>query len=252
MLKKERKAFTLVELVVVITILAILSTIWFISMLWYLLDTRNSKRISDLSNVFASMKTYKNQRWKYPIPVDYFSLTNGPTNAIAWQWKLWKNISLTTIDEIPLEPKLNIPYIYSITASRQEFQLAWTLEAEWWWDYWAIVIWNYNSVSQDLLPTLLVATSSSVDVTNSSDKNLFIFNDQNHNLPYSFISWSNPVSDWTNINVLLQNSIDSKNFSQNSDFETCQEIEEWLKEIWNWTYQVRDEFQILTDISCTF
>lgn len=45
------KAFTLVELIVVITILAILGTIAFLSMQWYSADARNAKRTSHLKSI---------------------------------------------------------------------------------------------------------------------------------------------------------------------------------------------------------
>lgn len=48
---KNTKAFTLVELIVVITILAILGTIAFISLQGYSAEARDSKRISDVSNI---------------------------------------------------------------------------------------------------------------------------------------------------------------------------------------------------------
>jgi prepilin-type N-terminal cleavage/methylation domain-containing protein len=54
-MKSTNKAFTLVELIVVITILAILGTIAFISLQGYSSDARNSKRISDLGNIQSAI-----------------------------------------------------------------------------------------------------------------------------------------------------------------------------------------------------
>jgi hypothetical protein len=121
-------------------------------------------------------------------------------------------------------------------------------------DKWAFVIWNYKSVAKNILPTLFVATPkvAEIDITNYENKKLFIFNDQLHNLPYSFEKWLEPISDWTDFNILLNNAETSNNFSQNSDFETCNEIEEWLKAIWNWDYELRNENWILTSEQCTF
>jgi len=50
-MRNTKSAFTLVELIVVITILAILGTIAFISLQGYSADARNSKRTSDLNNI---------------------------------------------------------------------------------------------------------------------------------------------------------------------------------------------------------
>ncbi|MCH2188678.1 prepilin-type N-terminal cleavage/methylation domain-containing protein [Candidatus Gracilibacteria bacterium] len=55
MLHTKKQAFTLVELIVVITILAILGTIAFISLQGYSADARNSKRTQDLNNIAAAI-----------------------------------------------------------------------------------------------------------------------------------------------------------------------------------------------------
>jgi prepilin-type N-terminal cleavage/methylation domain-containing protein len=52
-----KKAFTLVELIVVITILAILGTIAFLSLQGYSADARNSKRTSDINNMETAITT---------------------------------------------------------------------------------------------------------------------------------------------------------------------------------------------------
>lgn len=54
-MRNTKSAFTLVELIVVITILAILGTIAFISLQGYSADARNSKRTTDLSNIASSL-----------------------------------------------------------------------------------------------------------------------------------------------------------------------------------------------------
>lgn len=50
-IKNNLLAFTLVELIVVITILAILWTIAFINLQWYSTSARDSKRLSDINNI---------------------------------------------------------------------------------------------------------------------------------------------------------------------------------------------------------
>lgn len=54
-MRNTKNAFTLVELIVVITILAILGTIAFISLQGYSADARNSKRTSDVGNIQWAM-----------------------------------------------------------------------------------------------------------------------------------------------------------------------------------------------------
>jgi len=56
-MKKVQKGFTLVELIVVITILAILGTIAFISLQGYSQDAKNSKVTSDLRTIVSAIET---------------------------------------------------------------------------------------------------------------------------------------------------------------------------------------------------
>ncbi len=56
-MRNTKRAFTLVELIVVITILAILGTIAFISLQGYSQEARNSKVTSDLRNLVTAIET---------------------------------------------------------------------------------------------------------------------------------------------------------------------------------------------------
>jgi Tfp pilus assembly protein PilE len=57
-----KKWFTLVELIVIITILAILWTITFIALQGFAADARNIKRISDWKQLLTKI-TIENTRW---------------------------------------------------------------------------------------------------------------------------------------------------------------------------------------------
>jgi prepilin-type N-terminal cleavage/methylation domain-containing protein len=65
------KWFTLVELIVVITIIAILWTIAFITLQWYSAQARDSKRLSDIQNIKKSLELFSLNTWKYPLPDEY-------------------------------------------------------------------------------------------------------------------------------------------------------------------------------------
>ncbi len=251
--KLNKKAFTFVELIVVTVILAILGAIWFASYSWYISSSRDWQRKSDMALIFSSMKLYKKTTWSLPIPADYFSISySWSSNIVAWQWKLSSNVWLSTLDKIPLDPKLEIPYLYSFTKNRQEFQVAWTLEND--WDYIAIEIWNYKSVAKTILPTLIIATwaTSNVDIKDSENRKLFIFDKWTHNLPYNFDWQLEPISDWSDFDINLNEAIENKTFVQNSSFESCDEIEEAWKSIWDWVYQIRTSTWSLKDENCTF
>lgn len=87
MRNNAKKAFTLVELIVVITILAILWTIAFLSLQWYSADSRNSKRTSDISNIRSSMSVAQT-KWvnmiSFVSPV--VSKQLPASSPIGWTW----------------------------------------------------------------------------------------------------------------------------------------------------------------------
>ena len=77
------KAFTLVELMVVITILGILSTVWFISFMWYTETSRDSVRIANLSDLQKSLELRKTHAGEFPEPDNSYS--------VKYLWKeVWK------------------------------------------------------------------------------------------------------------------------------------------------------------------
>jgi prepilin-type N-terminal cleavage/methylation domain-containing protein len=156
-MKIQKQAFTLVELIVVITILAILWTIAFISLQWYSTQARDSTRLSDISTMKTSLELFHLWAWKYPQPTDGVAIT------YSW-WTVWTQwtfgnsvfINVDKLDKIPTDPLTDKKYTYSVTTN--EYELAWMLEWDpltfnpymldgafaWTVEATAIVEWNYN------------------------------------------------------------------------------------------------------------
>lgn len=137
-MNKQKQAFTLVELIVVITILAILWTIAFISLQWYSRSSRDSVRISDISSMKTSLELFYLDGGKYPETTNWTQITySGSLNA--WkQWIFWEDTfaNVGKLDQIPTDPLTDKNYIYSVTNTKQEYELAWIFE----WDEIAIEI----------------------------------------------------------------------------------------------------------------
>ena len=131
MQKINLRAFTLVELIVVITIIWILSTVWFVSYSGYLTGARDSNRISQLTKLSDSLQVYS-ARKILPLPDDKIDITaSWSSNVIAYQWEVWVDV-LETIDYTNggKDPKDDTYYTYYLTKNRNSLQLMAMMEEQ--------------------------------------------------------------------------------------------------------------------------
>ncbi len=121
------KGFTLVELIVVITILAILWTIAFISLQWYAWESRDSKRISDLQQIRVWLQI--EQAKKIPIPMPDNAITIWTWSTIyMYQWYAWEwTLNKIRVNEAK-DPTNDTYYTYTTNWFRNRFQLVAMLE----------------------------------------------------------------------------------------------------------------------------
>lgn len=251
----NKKAFTFVELVVVIVIITILSWIWVVSYISYLWNARDTQRKSDAVQLASALRLYKQQKWSLPMPWEAFNLTyKASTNILAKQWKMNSSVVLPNLNKLPLDPKTEMPYVYSITNNAQEYQIAFTLENE---DTpIAMIEWNYSSVSVNVLPSIVLALEKTAweNVDIISEANSFVLSDQDENLPYTMKKPFSPVSESSSVKNLVQQLKEQNLYWQNTDYRTCAQIKEAWKSLWNFEdeYQILDENWILTDTRCNF
>lgn len=241
---KNKKAFTLVELVVVITIMVTLSAIWFIQYSSSLVDSRNAARFSDMWNLKMSLKNYKLKFWNYPNPWSYFFILNTAWSWIIKQWVFDDTVYVTDMTTVPRDPQNKKNYFYSVTNNNLYMQIAMSLEdSDQTNDNWykALVDWDYQQVI-DSLPWIVFAQSawSSVDLSK------LIVNNWTFNLPY----WE----DWTLIqtatssgDVLSQSWITIPKFF---GFRSCDEVGSAWYNLWSWTYKLMDSYWSVTSSWC--
>ncbi|MDD2870942.1 MAG: prepilin-type N-terminal cleavage/methylation domain-containing protein [Candidatus Gracilibacteria bacterium] len=206
----HNQAFTLVELVIVILILAILGTIAFISLQGYSQSARDSTRITDLGMITTALDLFNIDAGKYPIPSDGINITYS--GAIVWnQGEFGETVfaNLKRLSNIPIDPLSNSKYTYSVTQNRNEYQLAGVLESGdlAYNDFLnksnagdnigiAVVKGNYNAQLLNstenencnvlAVPSIITNdTEFNNDLGNIIDNNAFVFNGYN-NLPSTF------------------------------------------------------------------
>lgn len=121
------KGFTVIELIVTITFIGVLSTIWFIQYVWYLEGVRDTTRISEITELYEKLIVYGIDN-PLPIPDDYIEVKNQ-NNLIWYQWNLWKN-TIKKLDYLGswVDPKDQSYFTYVTTKNKKSFALMTFLE----------------------------------------------------------------------------------------------------------------------------
>lgn len=202
------KAFTLVELIVVITIVWILSTVGFVSYSGYLTWARDSNRISQLTKLSDSLQTYAASK-SLPLPDDAISISlSWSSDIISYQWYAWVDV-LETIDYTNWgkDPKDDSYFVYYLTKDRKKLQLLTYLEDGFAWNfspiwsetyaidyqdrfpkwYWS-ELWLLLSAEEETVNTPIqeVITDGFLDVFNSSELIRPYFSDREQQVSYSW------------------------------------------------------------------
>lgn len=255
LINKKIKAFTLTELVIVITILAILSTIAFVSYTNNISETRDNKRQLDIDTIKIALNEYKNKNGYYPLPWESFNITYS-WSVVAKQWVLNPKVVLSSLETIPTDPLDNHYYSYSVTADQKQYQLATTLENN--WEETTLLGWDYQSVTKHILPNILLATDTlpgnNIEIgdwigTWTENRKLFLFNQVSENLIHSLEWWWNTVNSWEELSNLLIQS-EEIDYWQRHDYTSCKEISDAWRSIWPWQYQIMLDNWGLDNIYC--
>lgn len=231
----NRKGFTLVELIVVITILAVLWTISFVSLQWYASEARDSKRVSDLNSIRSILEYDFLKKGYYDLPENGLNITYSTwwqSNSVWQQWyfgeknrsNLWNSSGLS---KVPKDPLTNTFYSYSILNTKKEIQVGAVLE--WWAAYnnflnetyaegsniwWSYIIWNYNwkiakvtvwsNIYLFALPSITSSDLSVTDLTTLLQQNKLSYNGTTK-LPWSYQLTSYILNSW---NDLIVNNVE--------------------------------------------
>lgn len=205
---KKHTGFTLVELIVVITILAVLGSLAFVSFQWYAKKSRDAVRLSDIQTIKKAIEYNSITTGNF---IDATDTTQISYNGIwLWQqWVFWKSTieKIWSMTEVPLDPSADIPYAYSVTDNKLEFQIAGIFEWSTAYNHisevmadsslWAqaLVVGQYNgrtlykkewSISYIFaIPSLILNDVSQNDIQQLSQNDSFVFANLS-NLPANY------------------------------------------------------------------
>jgi prepilin-type N-terminal cleavage/methylation domain-containing protein len=116
--------FTLIEMVVVITILILLTTAAFVSYSDYSSSARDSNRVSDLSGFYGALETYKAKVGELPDPSSGVSVLSGSTTELAKQGYLGADIlAKIGVDRGGEDPRSGLYYTYLVNSNKDKAQL---------------------------------------------------------------------------------------------------------------------------------
>lgn len=246
---KNNKGFTMIELLIVITILVILSTVWIVNYSWNLAESRNAKRISDLTNLSIALKEDKITRGYYLYPKNPVEISNWAWNIIVYKWEINSDVALSKIDKFPRDPLVkNKSYNFSLNKNRSAFELS-TIIENWsvrWNELWfsSYVTWDFKSSSVTFLPSISFATDVNLDI--SSDNSKFILNKLELNLPYDW-DWK-AFSQASSLTQIMNEEVEVSKFYW---YFSCEEVYNNWSFYGTWYYQVLDNDDINWKVSCS-
>lgn len=146
--KHQAKAFTLIELIVVISILAILRAIAFISLEGYSADARDSKREAEVWKFEKGIEMYATEAWEFPMPWDVKKFWSN-SDDFMYQGRITELVAKNaSINEGLKDPVTWEYFEYSITWDKKQYQIKYELESsKSYTDYEkAQLAWNYNNI----------------------------------------------------------------------------------------------------------
>ena len=199
---QAKKAFSFVEIIIVISIIALLAVVWMSYQWAQNQNTKNTKAIWDLGTLNNSLLSYMEVEKTLPLPKwnkNYFTKTAEYSHDETWAY--WVHGFVTQdllpnkyLNYLPLDPRTNQYYAYWKTLDNNFYEVAWVLKEN--WEYVSKVQWNYPA---DNWPYSLIREYNWADFVSDDSKVSFPYNPEERVLVAKInnASWSVTISwDW--------------------------------------------------------
>ncbi|MDD2871022.1 MAG: type II secretion system protein [Candidatus Gracilibacteria bacterium] len=172
--KQRNNAFTLVELIVTVTILAILLVIVFIYTTGYIENSRDGVRLNDLGTIEEALKINYINAGKYPLPTDFTEVTYS--GGLLWRQGFFgenTHVNLGSISKLPVDPLFSNRYDYSTISNSAKYQLSSIFESDKLFTYKLITSESYALNSLDTL-TYVTGDYGLYDTFSKNNNNCFL------------------------------------------------------------------------------
>lgn len=265
-IQKNNKGITIIELIVIVTVLAILGTVVFFAIRWYFKDARDMVRVSDINSIKKAMNLYVTKTWKYPEPTNPVDITYS-WSTIWTQWTFWKDTltNVWVLNKKPTDPYTEDEYTYSVSSNRGEYELAGIVE--WWismdifpsayaewvhWDAYAYVTWDYNWLISRVnlwgidyilaTPSIVSNDLSKTDYVDLINNKSLVYNN-NLNLPESYKWWTYDLNGWFDFNP-KQIVVFTWSLSDLKDWSNQIILLDNLKKAYGWTIVQKNSYEV--------
>lgn len=247
----NKKAISIAEIIIAVAVLAILSSIAYISYNWYTQRSRDSARLSDLANIQKNLELKLTSASRIPLPDKKIDITSN-WKIINYQWIASERIlNILWIYSWGNDPLDNNYYTYSTNKRLTKYQILWFLEdfAE---TALNTTIQQTNAIKVDYSKRIPIVKGNELwilieEITNTPInqlKNNIDINNTNtwftlllNNNASWIISWT-----WKQLEISLDHRI--------NEYWSCDSIlKNWMSS-WNWIYTLKINWTTKTDVYC--
>ena len=178
---QNKKAFSLVEMIITASIIILLSIVWFWAKNGYNEKTENTKVSSDIITINNALEAFSTDNSSLPIPwwnTNFYKIDTTYSHSYTATWTFWTYGSITEntiskkyLNVLPLDPRTNSYYSYGKTKNTNQFEIAAVQTID--WIHIAKITWNYTGIDW---PYGLIREYNWYN---------FVYNDSKENLPYN-------------------------------------------------------------------